>query len=666
MTGLAEPVRLGRRIARNRLVFGPHETNLGRGRSLSDRHVAYYAARAAGGAGVVVVEEASVDDSDWPYERAPLASACDEGWSAVSAACREHGTLVVAALGHAGGQGSSAWHQRALLAPSRTADVETREVAKALEADECDGIVAAFAAAAARAVAAGVDGVELNGGQYSLLRQFCSGLTNQRGDALGTDRSEFGRRVVAAVRAAVDAAGAEAVVGLRLSCDELAPWAGIVPEAAAGLAASLAGAGLDYLTVVRGSAYGTWATRPDGHVEPGFNDEAAALVRRALPAGVALVAQGSIVEPARAEGLVASGAADLVEMTRAFIADPELGNKVAAGQAERVRPCLLCNQTCRVRDVRNPLVTCVTEPRSGHETTDAPVAAEPGAGVAAATSGRLLVVGGGPAGLECARVAASAGRAVTLVEREEQLGGALRIVAELPGHERFALLADWLEDECRRAGVELVTGSEVTLERLDSHDGPVVCCTGSRPGRRSYEVVAGAAVATAAEVLEAERTVAEAPPSPAVVWDPVGGPVGVGVAELLAAHGAAVTLVTPDHVAGEQLSRTGDLAPGNVRLAQRDIAVAKRSVVTQVTRDAVTVRERYSGEETSLEAALLVDAGPRLPDDVLWRAAGGRAERAGDAVAPRTVHEAILEGRRVAQRLVGDVAAGGALAGAAR
>ena len=131
---------------------------------------------------------------------------------------------------------------------------------------------------------------------------------------------------------------------------------------------------------------------------------------------------------------------------------------------------------------------------------------------------------------------------------------------------------DWLESECRRSGVRVVTGHEVTLKEIDSHEGPIVHCTGSRPGRRDFEVAPGAATATAAEVLSAERHVAEPPPSPVVVWDPIGGPIGVGVAELLATLGAAVSLVTPDYVIGAQLARTGDLGPANVRLRRQGVA----------------------------------------------------------------------------------------------
>ncbi len=388
---------------------------------------------------MIVVEEASVDDSDWPYERAPLASQAPDGWSRISRACHEEGALVIAALGHAGGQGSSAYHQRVLLGPSPVPDVETREVPKAMEPDEIGALIAAFGVAAQAAVEAGCDGVELNAGQYSLLRQFSSRLTNFRDDELGENRVELVRRAILATRDAVDRASVEGVVGLRLSCDELAEWAGIMPATAAGLLTVLGPLGLDYLCAVRGSAFWTAATRPDCHVEPGFNREAAAIVRTALPKGVALVAQGSVVDVALAEELVAGGEADLVEMTRAQIADPVLARKAAAGATDRVRPCVLCNQACRVRDFRNPIVTCIGEPRSGHETTDPlvdppdPLVEPPFAsgvvGVPAGRKSSVLVVGGGPAGLECARVAAAAGYEVTLAERAETLGGMVRVAA---------------------------------------------------------------------------------------------------------------------------------------------------------------------------------------------------------------------------------------------
>src|SRR5580658_8278747 len=187
-TSLTEPRDLGPRRAPSRVMFGPHETNLTRDRGISARHVTYYARRAAGGCGVLVIETASVHPSDWPYERAPLAADCGPGWAHVVTACRAHGALVLAGLGHAGMQGSSAFSQSALWAPSRVPDATSRELPMEMAGPEIDAVVDGFAAAAALAAGADTDGVEINAGQHSLLRQFHSGLTNQRGDDYGQDR----------------------------------------------------------------------------------------------------------------------------------------------------------------------------------------------------------------------------------------------------------------------------------------------------------------------------------------------------------------------------------------------------------------------------------------------------------------------------------------------
>lgn len=631
---LTAPVTLGRhgatRDARNRLMFGPHETNLARRREISDRHVAYYRRRAAGGAGVIVTETASVHPSDWPYERAPLAVECTDGWAAVARCCHDDGALVVASLGHAGGQGSSAYSQAPLWAPSPVPDVATRETPKEMEGADIAAVVDGFAQATRLAVAAGCDGVEVNAGQFSLVRQFLSGLTNLRGDGYGEDRLRFPREVLAAVRAAAG----DAIVGLRLSCDELAPWAGVTPEMSTQIAAALAG-DLDYVVAVRGSIYTAWATRPDGHVPPGFNLPLTAGLRAALPADVLVVAQGSIVDPAMADEALTH--ADLVEMTRALIADPDLGAKVTAGVPEQVRPCILCNQACQVRDARNPIVSCVGEPSSGHEWEDPPVL------IAAGSPTQVLVVGAGPAGLEAARVAALAGHTVRVVESADRTGGMLRIASAGAGRERLAALVDWLDAECRRLGVRIDTGTAATTETLAAHDGPVLLCTGSRPGNRRYETTGEAAVVGADELLAG----ADLPDGPGAVWDPIGGPIGISVAELLAAQGREVTFLTPDLIVGQQLSRTGDLAVAHTRLHQAGVTLEKRSVLRRVDASAVTVADTFTGEPREVKAAVLVDAGYRLPDDALWHADESRP-RAGDAVSPRSVYEAVLEGRRLA------------------
>jgi 2,4-dienoyl-CoA reductase (NADPH2) len=727
---LLEPVRIGNRTAPNRLLFGPHETNLARGRAISDRHVAYYVRRARGGAGVIVTEEASVHDSDWPYERAPLATDCATGWRAVADAVHSTGagTLVLAALGHAGGQGSSAYNQQPLLAPSRVPEVNSREVPKWMEADDIAAVVRGFGDAARLAVVSGMDGVEVNAGQHSLVRQFLSGLTNQRGDEWGTDRLKFARDVLEAVRAGLDSGvrgGAPAVLGLRLSCDELAPWAGMTPEMALGVAIELA-PHVDYLVVVRGSIFTTSATRPDFHQPAGFNRELCAQIRSGLRAAgrdVPVVLQGSMVDARQAEEALADGECDLVEMTRAQIADAALGAKVAAGVPEQIRTCTLCNQLCQVRDARNPIVSCAIEPSSGHETDDpsptpdGPLDPHP----AAARNGRaVLVVGGGPAGLEAARVAAVLGHPVRLVERgrgddggggwtntaprpgrsgradrsgsEDDIEVALRTdrspLPGEPGFERWQRVAtvahasggraaggspgtpfhDFTRDlvwECARLGVDLEVGDVDAADVRAAADRgeAVILATGSIDGLPAYALDARSRdrVRTAADLSSGNDTwdaIWERQGLPlenfhVVVLDPIGGPIGVAAAEEIA-DGATVHLVTQDNVAGNELARTGDLAPANVRLQQLGVVIERRSIPRSIGapdadgRMPVVLEDRFSGARRTLHASFVIDAGFRLPDESLWLATGARHARAGDCVAPRTVHEAILEGRRAA------------------
>ena len=606
-------------VLTNRVMFGPHVTNLGDlDRRLTARHTAYYERRARGGCGTIVVEGASVHESDWPYERAPLADRCADGWAHIVAACRPHGTAVIAALDHAGGQGSSAYNQRELWAPSRVPEVNTREVPKWMEPEDIAAVIAGFGRAAASATRAGCDGVEVNAGQHSLVRQFLSGLTNQRDDEWGLDRLRFPREVLAVTRAGLADGG---VLGLRLSCDELAPWAGITPEIAVDIARQLAPL-VDYLVVTRGSIYSVDKTRADFHEAAGYNSELCRTVKAAV-GSTPVFLQGSVVEHAQAESAISDGICDAVEMTRAQIADPDLVHKVERGLDPR--PCLRCNQTCQVRDVRSPVVTCVGEPTSGRETED------PDWYAPAALPRDVLVIGAGIAGLETARVAAARGHRVRVIERSDHVGGVAALAG--PG----APLVEWLTREVSNAGVDVQLQTEYDKARASE---VAVQCTGGKPGDAVYQISAGALVF---DVLDVYRGV-ELPAGPIAMFDPIGGPIAVALAERL---GERAILITQDQIAGNELSRSGDLAPANVRLAQHGVRIERRSLLRCVREQEVELEDRFSGERRNVACAALVDCGFRLPTEPI----AGAIAQAGDCVAPRTIYEAVLEARRVALAL---------------
>jgi mycofactocin system FadH/OYE family oxidoreductase 1 len=624
---LLTPITIGSRTAPNRVMFGPHVTNLGADdRSIPERLVAYYERRARGGCGTIVVEGASVHPSDWPYERSLLASRCGDGWAAIMDACRPYGSLVIASLDHAGGQGSSASSQRPLWAPSRVPEVNSREVPKWMEPDDIAAVVDGFAAAAKLAAEADLDGVEINAGQHSLVRQFLSGLTNQRDDPWGHDRLLFARQVIEAVRGAAG----DRIVGLRLSCDELAPWAGITPEMAPSIATALVDAGLDHVVVTRGSIYTVEKTRPDFHEPTGFNIDVCRSVRAAVHethSDVPVMLQGSVVEIGQAEwalgGYDDDALCDAVEMTRAQIADPDLVAKLETGNTDRIRPCTRCNQTCQVRDARNPIVTCIAEPSSGRETED------PDWYVPTPHPRDVIVVGAGPAGLEAARVAAIRGHRVTVIEQSDHVGG-LAAVAGPNG-----ALVDWWRGEHEHLGTDIRLGTSTWQVRDHT---TVIQATGSSPGHRPYETSDDAVVFDVADVRRDDVALPEE--GRVVLFDPIGGPIAVALAEEL---GGRAVLLTQDNIAGNELSRTGDLAPANTRLAQAGVAIERRTLLRAVRAGEVELEDRYSGDRRTVSCSAVVDCGFRLPTDPIEGAV-----QIGDAVAPRTIHEAVLEARRAA------------------
>ncbi|MDT7634142.1 MAG: hypothetical protein QOI50_6072, partial [Pseudonocardiales bacterium] len=644
--GLDTPLRVGGLTLRNRIVFAAHLTNFAVDGLPTERHAAYYAARAAGGTGLVVTEEHTVHPGDRPYEK--LIRGYDPavlpGYRRLTDAVHAHGVPVLAQLNHNGGQSSGMYSRRPVWAPSAVPDRLFREVPVAVTAAQITELISGYAEVAARCVAGGFDGVELQCSQSSIVRQFLSPATNHRADDYGgspAGRVRFLLELLTEVRAAL---GPDRVLGVRLGCDDLpgAGAAGLGLAEIVEVARLVAGTGqLDYLNTAVGVAGSTQyrITPPMG--EPaGYALAVATALREA--SGLPVVGIGRFTTPAQAGQALADRACDLVGVVRGQLADPEFAGRAVRG--EPVRTCLGCNQECVARVGMNRWLGCVRNPGAGRESI--PVA-PPAAGR------RVLVVGGGPAGLRAAATAAALGHRVTLCERAEVTGGQVLLAARAPGRVEFGQVVADLLAECAQLGVAVRTGVEVdaAFVRRFAPD-VVVLATGSRPAPPGWAVPG---VVDVRDVLAGRC----APAGQVLVYDELGFHQATSVAELLVTRGCAVEIMTPALVVGQDLGLTLDRERFRRRAAEAGLRQSTDRVVLGAAaadgRVTVEVLHHPTGVLERRELDAVVCALPGEPEDQLWRelgAAGPLVHRVGDCLAPRRLDAAIIEGDRVA-RLVG-------------
>ena len=675
---LFQSLKIGPRETHSRILFGSHTTNLAHHNLLSQQHADYYAARAEGGAGIVVLEEHIVHTSDMPYESAVLGylPAATQAVANVAERVHAHGALALVQLNHNGQQSTSYHHQREMWAPSPVPDVASREVPKAMEKDDIRAVIDGFAQVARTVTRAGADGVELQVADRSLLRQFLSPLTNQRSDTYGgalENRLRFVQETLEAVHAAI---GTSSVLSMRFCADELAPWAGLTPEQGLEIAHLLTTTGrINYLTVTMGSIFSThmFPFQASMHVPPGYAAHLAGAIKAAV--NIPIFAAGRIMTAAQAERVLAEGQADGVEMIRALIADPNLPLLSQAGHAGRVRPCIACNQGCQVRGEMNATISCNVNPDVIHAQplhpsggnsvpvgTSIPVGAGVGwSGVGAFMAARaggqvsplVLIIGAGPAGLEAARTAALRDRQVILYEREATLGGTVALAARGPGRSELQLITGYLQSEVERLGVELRTGVEVTAALiLAQQPHTVIVATGAHmapgllpiPGHDLPHVTDVRRV-LAGELLEGQRV---------VVIDETSSHGVLSAVEMLAMAGKSVELVTGDFYAGRDLVPTHDIVLWKQRVLAHGVIITPHTSVVRIEPGQVIVVDRFAEGERALPADAVVLGTYERPSQELYMALKGRVPRLfriGDCVAPRRIEQAILEGRQVGEQV---------------
>ena len=550
MTGfplLFSPLRLRNIEIRNRILSTGHQTFLALDGVPGEDLIAYHEARARGGAGLIIVESARFHASaftDYP-ELIVTDDRCIAPYRALVDAVHRHGARIFGQLSHAGrvSKRVRGGLRDVAFAPSAVPDNRFHTMPREMPTAMVEELVDSVAAAAARFAEAELDGVELLASHGLLFAQFLNPRTNQRTDRYGGSPENRLRFLAESLAAARRAMG-DRLVGMRISVEELEPDGLRIEEVIAACQALAAMGAVDYLNVTVGSMAdqgGSVHVVPPMAIPPAYIAPQAGRLREAT--GLPVLVAGRINQPQIAEAVLRAGQADMVGMTRALIADPDLPRKAMAGRLDAIRACIACNQACIGHFHAGYGISCIQNPVTGRE---ARLAAPP----VAPPARSILVAGGGPAGMKAAVTAAERGHRVILCEAASRLGGQALLAQMLPERAEFGGLITNLEHELAAAGVEvrLKTRVDAALVRRLAPDA-IVVATGAQPyepaieGRENGHVVGAWAVLlgqanTGARVLIADWR---------ADW------IGMGLAEKLVLDGHHVTLAVNAPHAGFNL-----------------------------------------------------------------------------------------------------------------
>ena len=633
------PLQLGPVTARNRIVFSAHLTNYARDGKPTEQHAAYYAARAAGGAGLIITEEHSTHPTDWPYEKLIHGFHRDviPGYRAITEAVHRHRVPIFAQINHNGGQASSMYSRLPVWAPSAVADPLFREVPKAVTHAEIDEIVAGYALVAEHCAEGGFDGIELQCSHSSIVRGFLSQATNKRTDEYGGSIENRARLLVEIVAAVRKVIGTRLALGVRLCGDELIEGGTTIDDAVRIAQIAEATGQVDYINTSIGVATASlFMIEASMHIPPGYAMFIPSAFRKAVD--LPIVGVGRFKDPLQAERALADGHCDLVGVVRGQIADPDFAAKARAGATDEIRLCLSCNQECVGRMGLNRWLGCIENPRTGRE-------AEPLVGITRKPK-KVLIVGAGPAGLQAAISAARAGHHVTVCEKEAQAGGQVRLAASVPNRAEFGDLIRNQLTECVRLGVAIEYGVGVWPGLIEERKpDSVIVAMGAEPSRPWWVAGDAVQVADVREVLDGSAE----PSGHVVVVDEIGFHHATSVAELLADRGCTVEIVTPGMVVGQDVGITLDMENWWMRAGAKGIVQTTDLVPMGFAGGELTLLHHPTGTNQTRHPDWVVLAVPPNPVEWLYndlKAAGVSVQRVGDCLAPRRAHAAVVDGER--------------------
>ncbi|MGY2175114.1 oxidoreductase [Pseudomonas azotoformans] len=643
---LFEPLELRGKRLKNRIMSSGHDTSMPTDNRVNAQLIAYHRARAEGGVGLIVLQVAGVHDSARYTSHVLMATddSCIDGYRELAETCHAHGTMVLSQIFHPGREIMESADGLLAVAYSASGvpNERFRVMPRALDQAMINEIVAGYASAARRLHEAGIDGVEVVASHGYLPAQFLNPRVNRRTDDYNGSlehRMKFLREIIEAVRAATDE---QFIIGLRISADERDPE-GLTENESLEAVQHLQ-TQLDYVHIVAGTSASLGGAI---HIVPPMAIAAAYLANEAATfkasLSIPLFVTGRINQPQEAELILARGQADVCGMTRALICDPLMPAKTLEGRAEDVRACIACNQACIGHFHKGLPISCIQHPETGRERVFGELQQ-------AVKTKRIMVVGGGPAGMKAAAVAAQRGHDVTLYEASGQLGGQVLLAQLLPRRSEFGGASTNLQREMELAGVRMVRHTRVDRALVEQEQPDhVIIATGAEPYWPAFEHGGELQVVDAWQVLREQVTLGRS----VVVVDWRCDWIGPGIAERLMRAGHQVQLAVNGTHCGENLPLyVRDQMAGELhRLGIPIIPYARLYGCDDTT---VYLQHTASGEPMLLENIdTLVLCQGHQPVDTLGAELQGLVpfDRIGDCLAPRSAEEAIYEGLKVAWNL---------------
>lgn len=634
-----QPTSICEMELRNKIVMPAMVSNFAlKDGQVSDRLIAYYEARAKGGVGLIIVEATYVHPSGKGF-RCGVGIYKDElvpGLKRLVDAVHRNGAKIAIQLYHAGRQTSAKVTGRPVLAPSVVTFSPNDDVPKELSREEIDELTKAFRDAALRAKKAGFDAVEIHGGHGYLLNQFLSPYTNKRTDLYGgslENRLRFPLNVIQEVRETV---GENFPIIFRLSAEE-GVEGGLTLNETRLIAKELVRGGVNALHITAGIRETGEMITPPMAVPQGCYIEYAASIKEAIDSKVPVISVGRIKDLALADKTINKGKADLISMGRALIADPELPGKVMREEFDQIRKCIGCNEGCIGRLSKNLDISCMINPRVGHEM-------EYDLSKPASKIKNVMVIGGGPGGLEAARIAALRGHHVTLYEKNNDLGGQVRVASIPPYKKELEDLINYLVKQVKKLNVDIRTRKEVDIKTVqEAEPDVVIVASGGIPVIPTIPGVNNENVTLANDVLMEKFKTGER----VVVIG--GGLVGCETAEFLGDKGKKVTVI-------EMLSSiASDVEPRSRKLLLRRMAEKKIEIMVETTVEKIisngVIVNSNGNKETVTDVDTVILATGYKNNKTLFESLKGLGLNVfaiGDCIEPRNIMRSLHEGFKAA------------------